>query len=248
MKHSQQLGQNFVVMPFYLERMLSIAEIAPSDIVLEIGTGYGCLTSLLCEKAKKVLSFEIDKKLYLYSKEKLSSYKNLLLFNADGLSCTEGFNKVVSNLPYSISKRFIYWLALKTFQSATVMLQKDFVKKIMSPPGTKHYRAVSVISQLAFKLSLFDEVPPVAFNPVPKVHSMILKIEPVNPPLLNEFLMRMINYLSTFKGKKVNAIIKKTPFTDLNDIKNISGLKEKRIETLSPDEYLMLATFLSERI
>lgn len=245
MKRSQQLGQNFIVTPFYLERMLSIAEVDSSDVVLEIGTGYGCLTSLLCEKAQKVLSFEIDKKLYLCAKEKLSSYKNLLLFNADGLSCVDSFNKVVSNLPYSISRRFIYWLASKTFQSATVMLQKDFVKKLMSPPGTKSYRAVSVISQLAFKLSLFDEVPPVAFRPVPKISSVILKIEPVNPPFLNDFLIKRINYLSTFRGKKVNAIVKQMPFVDL---KNISDLKEKRIESLSPDEYLMLATFLSERI
>jgi len=247
MKHGQRLGQNFIVIPFYLERMVSIAEVGPSDVVLEIGTGYGDLTRLLCEKAQKVLSFEIDKKLYLQAKEKLASYKNLFLFNGDGLSCITNFNKIVSNLPYSISRKFIYWLASKTFQSATVMLQKDFVKKLTSQPGTKSYRAVSVISQLAFKFSLFDEVPPIAFHPVPKVHSVILKIEPVNQPL-NELLIKRINYLSTFRGKKVNTMLKHMSCTNLTNENGITSLKEKRIESLLPDEYLALAIFLSEKI
>lgn len=244
MKFRQRLGQNFMVDNHYLNRIMSIAAITPEDIVLEIGTGYGVLTELLCRKSGKVISYEIDKRLFLLAKKKLSNFKNLTLINGDGLKSTVKPTKIVSNLPYSISKAFIYWLVEKDFVSTTVTLQEDFVEKLLARPNSKSYRAISAICQLSFKISLYDRIPPEAFYPSPKVYSFITKIEPFKPMVLNRQLARQINQLFTFRGKKVDAVIRHYLKRSIPLGEDVTFLRGRRIQDLAPQECLTLAKFL----
>lgn len=247
MNYNKKLGQNFIVNPFYLERLIFLSDVKPDDIILEIGTGYGELTKKLCEKANTVISYEIDKKLFKNSQRMLAKYNNLVLINGDALKTNYNFNKVVSNLPYYISKRFIYWLVTKSFTSATVTLQKDFVEKLIAQPSSKNYKAISVIAQLAFKISVYDIIPPTAFYPVPKVFSYIVKFEPKNQYILNESLIKNINLIFTFRGKKVRTVIKhlsKNNFYFYNNLERECKNLNERIENLTPNECLSIAKIL----
>lgn len=244
MKYNRRFGQNFIANPYYLNRILSIAELKDNDTILEIGTGYGDLTEHLCKISHKVISYEIDRRLFYMAKDRLSSYKNLVLVNGNGLKCDYFFNKIVSNLPYNISKIFVYWLMENNFVSATVMLQKDFIEKLLAQPKVKNYRALSVIAQLSFRISVYDEVPPEAFYPAPKVYSCIVKFEPVNPPVVNIRLRKQINKIFTFRGKKVNFILKRLIQKPYFLPHEIELIKEERIEHLSPQSCLILGNFL----
>ncbi|MCX8188349.1 MAG: 16S rRNA (adenine(1518)-N(6)/adenine(1519)-N(6))-dimethyltransferase RsmA [Nitrososphaeria archaeon] len=246
MSGGRRLGQNFIVNPFYIARLLLLSDIKSDDIVLEIGTGYGELTKKLCEKANIVISYEIDKKLFKNSQKRLTKYNNLILINGDALKTNYMFNKVVSNLPFYISKRFIYWLITKSFTSATVTLQKDFVEKLIAQPSSKNYKAISVIAQLAFKINIYDKIPPTAFYPIPKVFSYIVKFEPKNQFVLNDSLIKIINFIFTFRGKKVRTMIKhlsKNNFYNVErECKNLNI--NVNVEHFTPQECLYIAKIL----
>ncbi|MGQ9781718.1 MAG: 16S rRNA (adenine(1518)-N(6)/adenine(1519)-N(6))-dimethyltransferase RsmA [Nitrososphaeria archaeon] len=244
MKHKHRLGQNFMIDHYYLDRIILISAIKPDDIILEIGTGYGVLTERLCKESNRVISYEIDKRLFWLAKKKLSNFKNLTLVNGDGLKSTVKFTKVVSNLPYSISRAFIYWLMQRDFVSATVILQDDFLEKLLAEPNSRNYRAISVASQLSFKTLVYDRIPPEAFYPPPKVHSRIVKIEPIKPMVLDKQMTMQINQLFTFRGKKTYSVIKHYLGRSLILNRKIKLLREKRIQNLSPQECLTLIKFL----
>ena len=139
--------QNFLIDSLMIKKLLEYSSVTEDDCVYEIGTGKGEITQKLCQKAKFVTSSELDKSLYNISHNKLSSYNNLDLLHMDGFQYTGKFDVFVSSLPYSESRRFIYWLINKNFKNAVVILQKEFIDKITSPPNNTNYPPVSLISQ-----------------------------------------------------------------------------------------------------
>ena len=176
----KNLGQHFLNDSYILTQILNYANIKENEIVYEIGTGHGQLTSKLCEKSSYVISYEIDPLLHSISLKNLCDFNNLELVNADGLTFSKKFDVLVSNLPYDISHKFIEWLITRKFHRAIVTVQKEFAQKITSSPNNKNYRAISVISQLCFHIKLLDEISPEKFYPKPKVNSVILQIIPKN--------------------------------------------------------------------
>ncbi len=247
MKYNRHFGQNLMKSYYFIERILDISDIKHEDTILEIGAGEGDLTEGLCERAGKVISYEVDERLFLLAKKRLSKYKNLVLLNENGFKSTSCFNKIkiVSNLPYSQSRNFVFWLTERDFETATVVLQKEFVEKLISQPGVKSYRAISVISQLSFKMSTFDQIPPDAFFPPPKVYSYIVKFEALKSSLLDYRSRNLLRLCFSFKRKKIYSIIKyfSKDVSSLPD--EIKSMKEKRIDHLSPRDCLALLGFLS---
>ncbi|MBM4049794.1 MAG: methyltransferase domain-containing protein, partial [Planctomycetes bacterium] len=119
---NKRLSQNFLIDPNLLRFVVKTAELTPNDVVLEIGSGPGNLTSLLADAAGAVCAVELDRKLYQFASEHLAQRLNVRLLHADILkSRTQiepqvletvssllaerpgGATKVVSNLPYSVS-------------------------------------------------------------------------------------------------------------------------------------------------
>ena len=96
----KKLGQHFLNSRTVAEKIVSAADISPKDIVFELGTGTGILTSILCKHAKKVISIDADKDLYLKAKEQFSDIPNLSIKLGNGLDSKEKFSIFVSNLPY----------------------------------------------------------------------------------------------------------------------------------------------------
>jgi len=115
MNRRRLLGQHFLVSESIAKSIVDHANITKKDTVLEIGTGRGILLPFLCQAAKKVISVETDKELYLSSLEKFESFSNLSLKHGDGFKLDLDFTIFVSNLPYSKSRKAIEWLAQKKF-------------------------------------------------------------------------------------------------------------------------------------
>src|SRR5574339_127666 len=143
MKKRQRLGQHFLKSSHIAAKIVESSGITPKDIVLEIGTGPGILTPMLCERAKSVVSIEADESLYSDAILKFSKIPNLELMFGDGFEAEIDFTVFVSNLPYSESKRAIEWLAQRKFKTAVIMVQKEFAEKLVTKD--KEMRAISVI-------------------------------------------------------------------------------------------------------
>lgn len=185
---NKSLGQNFISDKNLLDSIVEDGKIDKEDIVVEIGTGAGTLTRSLCERAKKVITFEVDKRLEPIIEEVLSDYTNYELHFEDVLKMSDeqlleivgGPFKVVANLPYYITTplimRFIESNSLEV-KSLTFMIQKEVAERLCADANTPEYGAITVAVKLRGDSSITRIVDKRAFFPVPKVDSAIVHIE-----------------------------------------------------------------------
>lgn len=185
----KKFGQNFLIDPRVLDKIIEAAGIGKEDFVLEIGPGIGTLTQYLCEHAGKVLAVEIDPKLITILKETLADYKNIEIIHGDILKqdiqgIADRYNggkpvKVVANLPYYITTPII----MELFEShvplanVTVMVQKEVAERMQAQPGTKEYGALSLAVQYYARPYLAANVPPNCFMPRPAVGSAVIRLD-----------------------------------------------------------------------
>ena len=185
----KKFGQNFLIDPHVLDKIVDAAQITKDDFVLEIGPGIGTLTQYLCENARQVLAVEIDDKLIPILKETLQPYDNVEVLHGDILKqdiqqIADTYNdgkpiKVVANLPYYITTPII----MELFEShvplanVTVMVQKEVADRMKAEPGTKDYGALSLAVQYYAKPYIAAFVPPNCFMPRPKVGSAVIRLD-----------------------------------------------------------------------
>ena len=185
----KKFGQNFLIDPHVLDKIVDAAQITKDDFVLEIGPGIGTLTQYLCENARQVLAVEIDDKLIPILKETLQPYDNVEVMHGDILKqdiqqIADTYNdgkpiKVVANLPYYITTPII----MELFEShvplanVTVMVQKEVADRMKAEPGTKDYGALSLAVQYYAKPYIAAFVPPNCFMPRPNVGSAVIRLD-----------------------------------------------------------------------
>jgi len=177
-------GQNFLANQWILERMIESAELKNSDIILEIGAGFGILTKELAKKVKKVLAVEIDKKLIEILRENLGNCKNveiicdnILEFQAASYKLQD--YKIVANLPYNITGAILRkFLTEKPKPNLMVlMIQKEVAERICAKPGKMSL--LSVMVQFYGQPKIIQIVSKNNFWPRPKVDSAILSISQI---------------------------------------------------------------------
>ena len=184
----KKFGQNFLIDPHVLYKIIAAAEITKDDFVLEIGPGIGTLTQYLAEAAREVVAVEIDSSLIPILEDTLSSYDNVSVINEDVLKVdlkklAEERNggkpiKVVANLPYYITTPIIMGLfeSHVPLKSLTVMVQKEVALRMQAGPGTKDYGALSLAVQYYADPYLAANVPPNCFMPRPNVGSAVIRL------------------------------------------------------------------------
>jgi len=210
----EKLGQHFMIDGRFLKLIVDSAELKPKETVLEVGPGEGVLTKLLLEKCS-VTAIEKDEELFMELRDK---HRGLPLINGDVLKIEwPRFDKCVSNLPYSISKKFILKLVQHDFESAVIVVQREFAEKLVAKPGEKDYGVVSVCAQLACDVELLDRIPKNAFKPQPKVESQIVRLR--KKAKMSQGLIDFVTLQFQTRNKK---------------------LGDKRIRDISPSEFLML--------
>jgi len=245
MNRRRLLGQHTLIDPTVVNAIVEAAELKGDEIVYEIGTGSGALTERLCKAAGIVISAEIDEKLYNDALSRLN-YPNLTLVKGDGFKIDVEFDVFVSSLPYSCSSRFVRWLLGKRFKRAIVLLQKDFVDKLLAKVGSKYYRAVSVLAQYAFNISPILNVPPDAFTPKPRVYSSVVVITPKLNINLSEEIVKAVYKLFAMRNKKISTALKILA-NGVESRQLAQDLLDKRVATLAPSEAITLAELLIRR-
>lgn len=193
-----QHGQNFLIDLNLLEILVEAAQLAPQDVVLEVGTGTGSLTARVAPLVAHVVTVEIDPQMAELARAELVDCTNVTLMVQDALRNKNQLHpavlaavraelaraparrfKLVANLPYHVATPVISNLLDldDAPQSMTVTIQKELGERIMARPSTKDYGALSIWVQSQCRVELVRLVPPEAFWPRPKVGSAILRIE-----------------------------------------------------------------------
>lgn len=183
-KPLKNLGQNFLIDRQVAKKIIEAADLSPSDNVLEIGPGFGTLTSMLAPKIKKIIAIEKDPKMSEVLRETLKDFNNIEIIQADILKLDPKTYllspyKIVANLPYYITspliRKFLESIELSP-TLITLMIQKEVAQRICAKPPNMSILAISV--QFYAEAKIISYVSKKSFWPQPKVDSAIIKIKP----------------------------------------------------------------------
>lgn len=260
---SKKYGQNFITDFALLEDIACDAEVNENDTVVEIGAGAGTLTTALARKAKRVISFEIDRTLEPVLNRTLNEFDNVELIFDDITKWTEeelddligGEYKVVANLPYYITTPLLFTFLERKYapSSITVMVQKEVAERICATEKKGDYGALSVSVALRGKAEMTRIVNRDKFTPPPNVDSAIVKIvltgsveckdeKALFSLVKKAFMMKrktLVNNLSA--GYSVSK-------TDASELLESLGLAPTvRAEQLSPQQFIELSNLLVEK-
>jgi 16S rRNA (adenine1518-N6/adenine1519-N6)-dimethyltransferase len=226
------LDQNFLMDRGVIEREVRYGELDFSDNVLEIGPGVGFLTEELARKVERVTVIEKDSKLEPILKEELKGYGNIDYIFGDALKVEwPKFDKVISNIPYSISAPLTFKLLEYEFKSAVLCYQKEFGEKMVAEPGADNYGRLSVMVQYYFEPELMEVVPRNAFYPQPKVDSAIVRLtrkDIKRDPDFDVFIRELFRYPS----KDVRNALKLATGKDFEDNRKVYTLGIPKLREL----------------
>ncbi|MBQ2941188.1 MAG: 16S rRNA (adenine(1518)-N(6)/adenine(1519)-N(6))-dimethyltransferase RsmA [Clostridia bacterium] len=251
-------GQNFLT---DADVLLSIAEAAGSEGVLEIGPGFGTLTAVLGNRAKKVVSIEIDRTLEPVLKTTLAGFDNIKIHFADVMKTdlekliNEEFPgmslSVAANLPYYVTSPILMKLLEEKlpFENIVVMVQKEVAERIVAKPGTKDYGALTLAVSYYADAEIITTVPAESFVPAPKVDSAVvsmklLKEPPIDAPEKDYFRLVKASFAQRRKTM-LNALSNAGFYGSKDDIKavleSLGYDSNLRGETLSMKEFSEIA-------
>ena len=198
-----RLGQNFLVQDHVIEKIVQLAEVQPTDVVVEVGPGLGTLTVALLDRARAVCSLEADSELeqvlavtckephpdsfalvmgdaLAITPQKLAdAYSALPAVAHDAATSAPMPTKFVSNLPYQVAATLIlkFFQELSSLERAVVMVQAEVADRIAAKPSTKAYGAYTAKLSLFAQVTGRFEVGPGNFMPPPRVNSAVVRLD-----------------------------------------------------------------------
>ena len=198
-----RLGQNFLVQDHVIEKIVHLAEVQPTDVVVEVGPGLGTLTVALLDNARAVCSLEADSELeqvlavtckephpdsfalvmgdaLAITPQKLAeAYSTLPTVAHDAATSAPMPTKFVSNLPYQVAATLIlkFFQELSSLERAVVMVQAEVADRIAAKPSTKAYGAYTAKLSLFAQVTGRFEVGPGNFMPPPRVNSAVVRLD-----------------------------------------------------------------------
>jgi len=189
---TKKLGQNFVIDPNTVQRIVRAAGVGADDVVLEVGPGLGSLTLALLEQVRAVIAIEIDPPLAERLPATVAAHQPhksaaLTVILADALRIPEvpgSPTALVANLPYNVSVPVLLHLLeiVPSLRTALVMVQKEVADRLAAEPGSKVYGIPSLKARWYGDVSLAGNVGRNVFWPEPNVESGLVRIDRHEPP------------------------------------------------------------------
>ncbi len=254
----KSLGQNFLINPHIVDKIISAAELTPDDTVLEVGPGTGNITKKLAEKARRVIAVEKDHRLIEQLEKTFKNFPNVEVVEGDILKLKiETFNenwkleignyKVVANIPYYITSHLLRnilenWPQLKLI---VLTIQKEVAQRITAKPPHMNLLALSV--QYYAEPKIIGFISKNNFRPVPKVDSAIIRLS-VKSKAQNtkqtEELFQIVRAGFSEKRKQLAAVLSKKLKLDKEKVKtaleNLGISSTARAENLSLEQWIKL--------
>ena len=183
MRPKKSLGQHFLISQEVAHRIVSA--IRQTHVVVEVGPGKGILTHLLEDIADRLILVEKDDQLAASLKKQYAQSGRVEVVHADFLDVSfseiigdDAFT-IVGNFPYNISSQIVFKMLGHKHQVPELvgMFQLEMAQRILAGPGSKTYSVIGVLTQAAYSGSMVLEVPPEFFDPPPRVHSGVIRLE-----------------------------------------------------------------------
>lgn len=260
-------GQHFLCDHNVLQKTLEAADIQPDECALEIGSGIGTLTRALAERAKRVLTFEIDAKLIPIIQHNLQGHDNVTLVHGDFLRenlpqrIRDTFGalpfKVVANIPYGITSPILDRLfgAARGWTRAVLMIQREVAERLVAQPDTPEYSAISVFAQYHSRVEIVHSVARTVFYPPPKVDSAVVRFTPLTTTLSPEMERLLFRVVRAAFGQRRKTLLNALsaglalPRAVVQKVLEAQGIApQRRGETLSLSEFMRLTEALTAHI
>ena len=184
---TKKLGQNFVIDPNTVQRIVRAADVVPSDHVLEVGPGLGSLTLALLQEVASVVAIEIDpvlaeqlpRTIALHMPERADSL-TLIVSDAMKVDVVPGEpTALVANLPYNVSVPVLLHLleVVPTIRTALVMVQKEVAERLAADPGSRTYGIPSLKARWYGEVRMAGNIGRNVFWPEPNVDSALVRVD-----------------------------------------------------------------------
>ncbi len=250
----KSLGQNFLVDPNGLNKVVQAAKVSSEDTVLEIGAGLGSLTYLLAQQSRQVVAVELDTRLIASLREALAGFTNVTICEGDMLKLSPDVlidaerYVVVANIPYYITSALIRHLLEANHKPTRMVLtvQQEVAERILARDGKMSLLALSV--QVYGKPELKARIPAGCFYPPPEVDSAVLSIELYQEPLVPSGSLDLFFKLAHAGFAQKRKTLRNTLATGMNEspawaekLLTAAGIDpQRRAETLSMQEWKQL--------
>ncbi|HQN75490.1 MAG TPA: 16S rRNA (adenine(1518)-N(6)/adenine(1519)-N(6))-dimethyltransferase RsmA [Methanomassiliicoccales archaeon] len=244
---SKSKGQNYLIDRRVAEREVEYLGITEDDRVLEVGPGFGILTSALLERTSKLTAIEIEEGAVRYLRD---SFPRMEVLQGDFLEIDPPrFDLFISNVPYSISSPLLFRLLDMDFERAVIMVQREFAERMAAPAGDSEYSRLSVNVFYRAECRLLENVPRSRFWPEPEVDSTVVLLtpRPAPFPLRDEkHFLKLVDVLFQQRRKKIGTVLKQKRMLP-EDRTGIPYLDE-RVERLTPAQIAGLSDALGEHL
>ena len=252
----KSLGQNFLVDKNIINKIIKIENINTNKTIIEIGAGYGNLTSALKDtNPKKIIAIEKDRKLFSFLNDKFKNNENIKIINDDILNFIEKRNLekniiVFGNLPYNISTQILASFILidewpPWYEVLIFMFQKEVADRILAKSNSKEFGRLSVLCNWRLDVKKQFDVSKNCFFPKPKINSTVLSFKPKKN---NKFLIKNPKNLETItrvlfsnRRKMINKNFSKLFKNNLNIAKNLNLDLNQRPGELSNEMFYKIA-------
>ncbi|MEJ2649386.1 MAG: 16S rRNA (adenine(1518)-N(6)/adenine(1519)-N(6))-dimethyltransferase RsmA [Sedimentisphaerales bacterium] len=270
---NKHFGQHFLIDLNLMRLLVDSAEIKKDDIVLEAGCGTGSLTSMLIQKAGRVIAVELDHNLFRIAREQLSEFENLDLLNTDILQNKHTLSEqvthflslarknfagrllLIANLPYNAATPVMMNLITGDLRAdeMCVTVQKEVADRMKASQGGSDYGVLSILMQATGDVEIIRILKPSVFWPRPQVDSAMVKFvrNESKVKLISDIgkLAKVVHLFLNHRRKTLHACGRLEEATVLGIdnwdeiFKKCSVNSQLRPDQVSPEQFVSIASY-----
>jgi 16S rRNA (adenine1518-N6/adenine1519-N6)-dimethyltransferase len=255
----KSLGQHFLDDPRILDRIVDAVEPSADETLIEIGPGRGSLTARLRGKVARLVLIEYDRALAEALRKRYADDASVTVVQADVLTVNlaevaGGSFKLVGNIPYYITTPILFHaLEPPRPRRAVFLVQREVAQRLAAKAGATEYGALSVNAQALAHIEVLFRVAPGSFHPPPKVESAVVRVTPLDNPVITDDeqpgFSRLVQDAFSFRRKQMRRVVRELLHADATvaDALLASAAIDPSVrpEVLNPDAFARLARAIS---
>jgi len=254
LRPNKRLGQHFLADPNILGRIADALDCAPGETIIEIGPGHGTLTRELLARGVQVIAIEKDRALAEQLRFQVSGVRCEVV-TGDALQLdwhelharhqtpdTRHRLKILGNIPYNITSPLIEKALTPPLPERIVFLmQLEVARRIAAPPGSKTYGGLSIGVQAQCRVEQLFTVLPGSFRPPPKVKSAVVRLTPLDEPLVRpEEVAALRAFVTACFSRRRKQLHNAVPGATAAGLTALGFDPTARPETLAPQDFVRL--------